>query len=110
MLPAKIIPRDEERLHGRVVAQALAVAVREPRKPPHAHPVSEVEPLDMAGAYFVLVTVAEHRQLFYVGYLGWAVAGHFLGAAVVLYQDREVYLRLEGERNILPIGCEAIGR
>jgi hypothetical protein len=37
MLTAEIIPLDEQGLHGRVVTEALGMAVGEPGKPPHAH-------------------------------------------------------------------------
>jgi hypothetical protein len=64
----------------------------------------------MGSAYPIFVTIAEHWQLFDVGYLGRTVSGGFLGAGVILNQDCEVNLRLERERDIHPVGCEAIGR
>ena len=51
------------------------MAVGEASKPPHAHTVGEIEPLDMASAHPVFIAATEHWQLFCVGYLGWAVAG-----------------------------------
>jgi hypothetical protein len=85
MLPGEIVPRDEQRLHSRVVTQALAVAVGQASEPAKSHANGEIEPLDMRSAYLVLIAISEHRQLFDIGYLGWRVAGGFLGAAVVLY-------------------------
>ncbi len=62
----------------------------------------------MRSAYPPFVAIAEHWQLFYAGYLGGAVASGFLRGLIVLYQDREVYLRLESERDIVSVGCEAV--
>jgi hypothetical protein len=109
MLTAKIIPRDEQRLHSRVVTQALAVAVREASEPPHAHTVGQVKSFNVRSRYTIFIAITEHGKLFDVGYRRWRVAGLLLAAGVVLYQDREVYLRLEREGDVHPVGCEAIG-
>jgi len=85
MLTAEIIPRYEQRLHSRVVTQALAVAVGQASEPAQAHAYREIEPLDIRSAYPILVTIPEYWQLFYIGYLGRAVACGFLCAGVVLY-------------------------
>ena len=110
MLPGEIIPRNKQGLHSRMMAQALGVAIGQTSEAPQTHADGQIEPLNVARAYPVFIAVAEHRQLFYVAYRGRRVAGGFLGAGVVLYQDGEVDLRLKRKRDIHPVGREAVGR
>jgi hypothetical protein len=86
------------------------VAIGQPGEAPQAHAERKVEPLDMAGAYLVLIRVAEHGQLFRVYYRGRAVAGFRLGAGVVFYELGEVHLHTEGERDIRAIVGKAVCR
>ena len=85
MLPGEIIPRHEQSLHSRMMAQALGMSVCQAGEPPKRHPHREVEPLDMRSAYPIFIAITEHWQLFDVGYLGRRVASGFLGTGVILY-------------------------
>ena len=49
MIPAEIVPCEEDILHGYMMLEALAVGVGQPSEPTVVHANREVEPLDVAG-------------------------------------------------------------
>ena len=84
------------------------MAVGQTGEAPQAHAQAEIEPLDMACAYPVVIGTAEHWYLFAVYYSGRAVAGRLLGATVVLYQHGEVDLHSKGKGDIVAVVAEAV--
>ena len=66
ILPSEIIPRHEQRLHGRMMAQTLGMAVRKPSEPAKRHAHGQFESLNLRGAYPNFVAIAEDWQLLYV--------------------------------------------
>jgi hypothetical protein len=70
MLPAEVVPSDEDRLHCLMVTERLAVGVGQSRKASALHPHSQVDSLDMAGANLRGIWIAVSDRLFSAYYLG----------------------------------------
>ena len=91
MIPAEIVPCEEDVLHGDVVLEALAMGVGQSSEPAVAHANREIEPLDVAGRDEGFVRIAEPCFLLGAYYLGRAVASAFLRVGELLDDDAEVH-------------------
>ena len=109
MLPAEIIPRHEDGLHGYVVLEALAVAIGQASEPAQAHANGQIEPLDMAGAYPVFV--AHRRSAAFQCLLSWpASSAWFLGCWRSSLSVGRSQLAFRRQTARCSIGPQAIGR
>ena len=78
MIPAEIVPCEEDVLHGDMMLEALAVGVGQASEPAVVHADGEIEPLDVAGRNEGFVRIAEPCFLLGAYYLSRAVASAFL--------------------------------
>ena len=85
VLPGEIVPRDEQRGHGRMVTPAFAVSIGQPRVAPAVHPNRQVEPFAVAGAHFIQIRVAESRNDFDAAYRRRAVPRFVLAARIAFH-------------------------
>lgn len=109
MNPAPVVIGPENRRHRNVILEFLAVGVRQPRVPPHAHPGGEIRPLNKAGGDMLRIGIADARRNFDADALRRGVfAFRALIRAVQLHQLGEINLAIELVNHRAPIGVEAV--